>query len=131
MITELILGSIFFGGILTLAEKVFFNAILPKKITARPKKTHSYGVPFGWNDYGFPSGHSQLAVFLATFLTFQTNNIYLICLIWFSTLCICYQRIYTKAHSLCQVIFGSLFGFMFGSIFLLYRFNGFKTLPIF
>jgi membrane-associated phospholipid phosphatase len=131
MITELILGSIFFGGVLTLAEKVFFNAVLPKKITVRPKKTHSYGIPYGWNDYGFPSGHSQLAVFVSTFLTFQTDNIYLISLIWTATFCICYQRIHTKVHSLCQVIFGSLFGFLFGFIFLLYRFNFFKTLSIF
>ena len=131
MISELIIGSIFFGGVLTIVEKVFFNAVLPEKITVRPKKTYSYGIPFGWNDYGFPSGHSQLAVFVATFLTFQTDNIYLIASVWLATFCICYQRIYTKVHSVCQVIFGSLFGFLFGSIFLLFDFDGFKSLSIF
>lgn len=115
-----IIYTLIFGIGFNLLEKKIFERILPKKITNRPRKlSYSYGVPEKWNECGFPSGHSQLAIFLAAILSYHSKNKYWILLIWSCALLVCYQRVHVKVHSKLQVLFGGLFGFLFSQFVLI------------
>ena len=64
--------------------------------------------------YGMPSGHAQNATFQSLILCYQLNNIYsyifslLVCILTF------YQRYKYRRHTLKQIFFGGLTGFLFG-----------------
>ena len=92
----------------------------------RPESHHTtVNVPFGW-----PSSHSQFTWFFLTYITyfihirFQTNNS-LLDMVWkhcMSGLCVIiacivsYSRYYLLYHTLNQVIWGGLIGFVNASI---------------
>ena len=62
-----------------------------------------------------PSGHTQVVVFVTTYLYLKykrINNIVKICIIL--SLLVMYTRIYLKKHTLIQVIVGAIFGILCG-----------------
>jgi len=79
------------------------------------------GIP---TSYGMPSGHSQMATLIATFLimyllnTYGVNlyNIISISIILFICIGILYSRFHLKCHTIQQIIVGGLIGILYGSI---------------
>ena len=116
MMQGLIGKTLIFGIGLNLVEKKIFGKYLPDRITRRPQKAYSYLLPKDLQEEGFPSGHSQLACFLATYLTLSGKFKKYLIPIWTLTLLICIQRITSEVHTELQVIFGAIFGIMFASL---------------
>ena len=116
-------------------------------IGARPVGATGCGVCIDYKkstSYGMPSGHSQLAWFLATYIIYenyqhynkskQTNKNkqnYIWYNIWYSSIFvlgiaiyISYSRVYIeKCHTLSQVIVGALLGIICGRVIYYFRDN--------
>ena len=116
MIQELIGRALVFGVALNLVEKKIFGKYLPSGITRRPQKAYSYFLPEDLQEEGFPSGHSQLACFLATYLTLSGKFKKYLVPIWVLTILICIQRITSQVHTGLQVVSGAVFGVIFALI---------------
>lgn len=71
----------------------------------------------GYDRYGMPSGHAQMAFYSVSFLYFVFNSPFsLMCSVLLSIITN-YQRIKYKNHTISQVVVGSLVGFAFGYLF--------------
>ena len=78
--------------------------------------------------WGFPSGHAQASVALATFFTLyllkmpnKILNLSILLPMWLFVLCVLYQRHHSECHNLAQLLSGSLVGFFLG--FLCFSFS--------
>jgi membrane-associated phospholipid phosphatase len=105
---------------------VILNNVL-KHIIAQPrpiedinifhaKKTHASD-RVGPQQYGMPSGHSQLCAFSTIYVYLSTRNLFttiIFCLITINTMI---QRVHYKNHSVIQVVSGAIVGLVTGSIF--------------
>lgn len=76
--------------------------------------------------WGFPSGHAQASVALATFFTLyllKNSNknkdviLFPIFPMWLVVICVLYQRHHSECHNLAQLLSGSLVGFFLGFFF--------------
>ena len=87
-----------------------------------------------YTHHSFPSGHTATAFSMFFVLAFYTKSklLKVICLI--SAALVAYSRMYLSQHFLCDVYFGSLFGF-FSGIVTVWFFEGIKNdkidLPLF
>ena len=76
--------------------------------------TNSMRYIFGYDIYGMPSSHAQMAFFTSVFIYLSikhTNFLYLYIII---SLFICYQRIKIQYHSISQIVVGAIVGSGFG-----------------
>ena len=107
---ETFLLLLYFGGFL--ANGLLNQYLKPIIQDPRP-------IPLSPTDkYGMPSGHSQLAAYSLVFITLTVREKYygIIFLFLFLTITTMTQRIVEKAHTLEQVIIGSLLGGFLGYI---------------
>lgn len=80
------------------------------------EKTHSNS-RIGFDRYGMPSGHAQSVFYSTTFIYFASQNITLLLFylaISFNSL---RQRYHYKNHTMVQLFFGGILGFLLGYIF--------------
>jgi len=74
----------------------------------RPKKIKS-------NSYGMPSGHSQFAGAISTYIILHNyKNIFIVLSSIMAMLYIMYSRVYEKFHTVQQTIIGSFIGCIYG-----------------
>ena len=109
--------KLLFTGLIKL--NALLNYILKRIIKQpRPGKQTGISIPFlkktKYNDYGMPSGHAQMAAFVATFFILHAEKYreifgLLFILITISTL---YQRYKYKAHYISQIFVGALLGIL-------------------
>ena len=116
MLLDLVSKTMLFGIIFNIMEKKIFSKYLPLEITKRPTKRHSYFIPEDPEKEGFPSGRSQIACFLATYLTLTGKFNDFLVPIWLVTILICIQRVTSRVHTLFQVVSGAFFGFFFAFV---------------
>jgi membrane-associated phospholipid phosphatase len=71
----------------------------------------------GFDRYGMPSGHAQMAFYSVGFLYFVFQNTFLLISTAILSIITNYQRVKYKNHTVMQVIVGSLVGFFVGYVF--------------
>ena len=83
------------------------------KWTRRPSTSESCG--FGdVGDAGMPSGHAQSSFLFATFWSLLGQESWII--LYIHALLVAYQRVYTKCHTVPQVVVGAIIGIVNGII---------------
>jgi membrane-associated phospholipid phosphatase len=75
------------------------------------------GKRFGFDVYGMPSGHAQGTFYSVGFILFALGNPIITAIYLAIALNTSYQRVKYKNHTIFQVICGSIFGIIMGSIF--------------
>ena len=115
---------------------VFLNILL-KGIIRQPRPTEDLHIfnaekeqlkRIGYDRYGMPSGHAQMAFYSVSFLYFVFKNpLLLMSTVLLSTITN-YQRVKYKNHTISQVIVGSLVGAAVGYLF--YTVAGKKNMGI-
>lgn len=76
--------------------------------------TNSMRYIFGYDIYGMPSGHAQMAFFITTFLYLVTRNIWIAFSLLLLSFIIMCQRVVYNRHTILQVLVGSVVGILFG-----------------
>lgn len=129
----LLIATIVFGDTMTHIQKRFFKKFLPSHIAERPcvkktgcNRTSECGVFPRVNknhiSYGFPSGHAQISALAATLLSFYLyrengKKAYpSIFALFILVLLVALQRMHSNCHTFLQVVFGWLFGVIYGCI---------------
>jgi membrane-associated phospholipid phosphatase len=107
--------GIVFNSILNFVIKVFVKQPRPKQDRALLSNKNINTLRFGFDKWGFPSGHAQSCAYstIMTFFVFN-KNIHLFMLYLLLSSFTCYQRIENYNHTLFQVIGGLLIGSLFG-----------------
>lgn len=77
----------------------------------RPVETDAYGV---LQRYGMPSGHAQLSLFMLFYKWRETKSPIITILLTAYVCFILAERVYTKKHTVDQVIAGALLGGLLG-----------------
>ena len=62
------------------------------------------------NQYGMPSGHTQLISFITSYIWIQTQSVFLFLINLFLLSLTSFQRVYREKHTTTQVICGALVG---------------------
>lgn len=117
VLTFLVLYHFF---ILNRIEKQTFSEYLPKPVIQRPSKKCKKQMKlqkynYDSRCYGMPSGSTQ-AITILTFLLYQYKYLSLPLTI-FLIIVVGLQRIFTKRHTLLQVLFGFIFGAFYAGIY--------------
>jgi diacylglycerol kinase (ATP) len=76
--------------------------------------TNSMRYIFGYDIYGMPSGHAQMAFFITTFLYLVTRTIWIAFSLLLLSFVIMCQRVVYNRHTILQVLVGGVVGILFG-----------------
>ena len=72
----------------------------------------------GFGRYGMPSGHTQLAVFITSYVWLATKNAYLTLFYIIVCIIVMYQRVKYEFHTISQVVAGAAAGVVVASLFI-------------
>jgi len=78
--------------------------------------THN-GKRFGYDIYGMPSGHSQMAFYSVMFIHLALKNVKITVIYLLVAVATMYQRVKYRNHTVLQVVVGSLVGSIVGYVF--------------
>ena len=81
--------------------------------------THN-GKRVGYEIYGMPSGHAQMAFYSVVFIHLALKNIKITVLYLLVAVTTMYQRVKYQNHTVLQVVVGSLIGLVIGYIFFIF-----------
>jgi len=87
-----------------------FNLMMKNK----ERYIHKHGIPY--DIFGMPSGHSQSVLLSTIFIYLSLDDIKIAMLYLFITLITISQRVIDNHHTILQVIFGSIIGFILGYV---------------
>jgi membrane-associated phospholipid phosphatase len=85
-----------------------FNLMMKNK----ERYVHKHGIPY--DIFGMPSGHSQSVLLSTIFIYLSLHDIKIAMFYLFITLITITQRVIDNHHTILQVIFGSIVGFLLG-----------------
>jgi len=80
----------------------------------KERYVHKHGIPY--DIFGMPSGHSQSVLLSTIFIYLSLNDIKIAMFYLFITLITLTQRVIDNHHTILQVIFGSIVGFLLGYV---------------
>lgn len=72
----------------------------------------------GFGRYGMPSGHTQLAVFITTYVCLATKNVYITLIYIIICIIVMYQRVKYDFHTITQVVAGAVTGVVVAVFFI-------------
>lgn len=87
-----------------------FNLMMKNK----ERYIHKHGIPY--DIFGMPSGHSQSVLLSTIFIYLSLHDIKIAILYLIITLITLSQRVIDNHHTILQVIFGSIVGFLLGYV---------------
>ena len=109
------------GWVLNVVLNIFLKGIIQQP---RPSEDlHIFNAEkyqlnrIGYDRYGMPSGHAQMAFYSVSFLYFVFKSPFLLISTFILSMITNYQRVKYKNHTTSQVTVGSLVGILFGYLF--------------
>ena len=115
IITNKLFVFLIFGVILNSIFNLFLKQLFKQP---RPKQSKPISILENPNSNGMPSGHAQANGFIISLSYFLNIPINLFIIIIFISLITFWQRHFSKMHFYNQLIAGTLFGLIFGIIYI-------------
>ncbi len=101
------------GGIINRLEKILVQSFSNAPWTKRPLCTND-----GYDCFGMPSGHAEVAILIAVLLFMIMRNDSRYIFVVLVALLVCIQRVVHKRHTILQVIVGGLLGLFYGLLYI-------------